>query len=471
MKKESVIIAALMMTGGVVQADHHKENSSGERGSHQSEIHGDSSMMQENMKQTTHPEAASLRTDWTSPTERGTHHQAQMAKLRAEMERNPDIARDTWGRPLHHFPGQDHLASGSSAEMQTESRVYYDEHDDRLAGSVETEMDVESPSATVPTSTQHDPAHVSTEFNAGNNVQTRIEGTSESDVMDSDAASVSGQLNTSTQEADSTFESGRNSDSTVSSGNKSSAEISGSNQGFDYERRSKTDQANNNAHGLNQGATTPPDYSAGGTLHGAPAPIDNEASGASGGAQSGSSSSQTEPNSNGSDINGTTEILESQEQTEVAPADSSVRGGSVESRSAVTQRSSAENPVLSGSDKSSTYQADSSIRGGSREARGSSDAIGTAAGSESRSATNNTDRELTRKVQSQLSRDTSGVHGPLASEVRNIEVTANQGKVTLKGSVRSEQDKNIVETRVREVQGVSSVDNQLTISSKDQQSK
>jgi len=73
--------------------------------------------------------------------------------------------------------------------------------------------------------------------------------------------------------------------------------------------------------------------------------------------------------------------------------------------------------------------------------------------------------DLAAKVKSQLSKDSTGTFGPMKNEIRNVEVKADEnGKVTLTGSVSSEQHKRMIELRAKETVGVRSVDNQLTVS-------
>jgi hypothetical protein len=81
------------------------------------------------------------------------------------------------------------------------------------------------------------------------------------------------------------------------------------------------------------------------------------------------------------------------------------------------------------------------------------------------SATMNDD-QLAQRVKRELVKDSSGTFGLMKNEIaRNITVTSDHGRITLKGSVPSEQAKGIIGVRAGEIDGVSSVDNQLTVSS------
>jgi osmotically-inducible protein OsmY len=72
--------------------------------------------------------------------------------------------------------------------------------------------------------------------------------------------------------------------------------------------------------------------------------------------------------------------------------------------------------------------------------------------------------QLAQKVKAELTKESTGTHDMLASEVaRNIKVTANNGVVTLKGSVPTQKDKDIIAIRAQEVKGVTRIDNQLKI--------
>jgi len=83
----------------------------------------------------------------------------------------------------------------------------------------------------------------------------------------------------------------------------------------------------------------------------------------------------------------------------------------------------------------------------------------------SANATKSSDDQLAEKVKGTLTRESTGTFGPTSSDVaRNVQVSSRSGTVTLKGTVSSQKAKDLLEIRAREVSGVKSVDNQLTIS-------
>ncbi|HTG45387.1 MAG TPA: BON domain-containing protein [Verrucomicrobiae bacterium] len=73
--------------------------------------------------------------------------------------------------------------------------------------------------------------------------------------------------------------------------------------------------------------------------------------------------------------------------------------------------------------------------------------------------------QLSQRVKGTLTRESTGTLGMMRQDVaRNIQVTSHGSTVTLKGTVPSQKDKDMIEIRAREVQGVNKVDNQLSIS-------
>ena len=75
-----------------------------------------------------------------------------------------------------------------------------------------------------------------------------------------------------------------------------------------------------------------------------------------------------------------------------------------------------------------------------------------------------TDEALARKVKARLVTESTGTHGLMRHEAaKNVKVSAEKGIVTLSGSVRSEQDKGLVEIRAAEVAGVQKVINRLSV--------
>jgi hypothetical protein len=71
-----------------------------------------------------------------------------------------------------------------------------------------------------------------------------------------------------------------------------------------------------------------------------------------------------------------------------------------------------------------------------------------------------TDEALEQRVASSLREDAA-----LAALAPNITVDANNGTVTLQGSVTSEQQRTDIESKVRNITGVTQVTNNLKISS------
>jgi hyperosmotically inducible protein len=74
-------------------------------------------------------------------------------------------------------------------------------------------------------------------------------------------------------------------------------------------------------------------------------------------------------------------------------------------------------------------------------------------------ASSDTDRTLGRQILREVRTDTS-----LSSAMTGVKFAIDNGKVTLKGNVRSEEQKKNIEASVKKVTGVSSVDNQLEVS-------
>jgi hyperosmotically inducible periplasmic protein len=72
------------------------------------------------------------------------------------------------------------------------------------------------------------------------------------------------------------------------------------------------------------------------------------------------------------------------------------------------------------------------------------------------------DREMTRKVRRALTQDKS-----LSIYAHNVKIITQNGMVTLKGPVRSEQEKKAVETKATEVAGDNNVTSNLDVKPKD----
>jgi osmotically-inducible protein OsmY len=73
---------------------------------------------------------------------------------------------------------------------------------------------------------------------------------------------------------------------------------------------------------------------------------------------------------------------------------------------------------------------------------------------------NASDQALAQRVTNTLREDSS-----LASVVPNMTVQANNGTVTLKGSVNSQQQRSDIESKVRSVTGVTQVINNIEVAS------
>jgi hyperosmotically inducible protein len=71
---------------------------------------------------------------------------------------------------------------------------------------------------------------------------------------------------------------------------------------------------------------------------------------------------------------------------------------------------------------------------------------------------NPADRETTKKIRSALMDDKS-----LSTYAHNIKIITTDGMVTLKGPVRSEEEKSAIEAKARQIAGDSNVTNNLTV--------
>jgi hypothetical protein len=74
-------------------------------------------------------------------------------------------------------------------------------------------------------------------------------------------------------------------------------------------------------------------------------------------------------------------------------------------------------------------------------------------------ASSDSDRTLGRQILREVRTDSS-----LSGMMSGVKFAIDNGKVTLTGSVRSEEQKKNIETSVKKVTGVSSVENQLQVS-------
>jgi osmotically-inducible protein OsmY len=74
-------------------------------------------------------------------------------------------------------------------------------------------------------------------------------------------------------------------------------------------------------------------------------------------------------------------------------------------------------------------------------------------------AKNNTsDRQLMQQIRKAITDDKS-----LSTYAHNVKIIAEHGKVTLKGPVRSEEEKKMVEQKAMDVAGAGNVVNELTV--------
>lgn len=71
---------------------------------------------------------------------------------------------------------------------------------------------------------------------------------------------------------------------------------------------------------------------------------------------------------------------------------------------------------------------------------------------------NTTDRDLAQKIRRALMKDKA-----LSTYAHNVKVIAQGGQVTLKGPVRSEDERKVVESKAIEVAGVGNVTNQISV--------
>ena len=71
------------------------------------------------------------------------------------------------------------------------------------------------------------------------------------------------------------------------------------------------------------------------------------------------------------------------------------------------------------------------------------------------------DQELKEKIQSALQVDPS-----LSKVADNVQIETMDGKVTLRGSASSEEEKKQITTTVQQMEGVQEVDNQLQVASR-----
>ena len=73
-----------------------------------------------------------------------------------------------------------------------------------------------------------------------------------------------------------------------------------------------------------------------------------------------------------------------------------------------------------------------------------------------------TDRDIVKKIRQSIMKDKS-----LSTYAHNVKVVSQGGQVTLKGPVRSEEEKQTVETKATEIAGAGKVTNEISIAPAD----
>jgi hyperosmotically inducible periplasmic protein len=71
---------------------------------------------------------------------------------------------------------------------------------------------------------------------------------------------------------------------------------------------------------------------------------------------------------------------------------------------------------------------------------------------------NETDRELARNIRREITKNKE-----LSTTAKNIKIIVADGKVTLRGPVKTAEEKNLIASTAGKVQGASAVDNQLEV--------
>jgi hyperosmotically inducible periplasmic protein len=71
---------------------------------------------------------------------------------------------------------------------------------------------------------------------------------------------------------------------------------------------------------------------------------------------------------------------------------------------------------------------------------------------------NSSDRDITRRIRQAIQKDKS-----LSTYAHNVKIITQSGVVTLKGPVRSDDEKSVIAGKAAEVVGESNVKNQLTV--------
>ena len=70
------------------------------------------------------------------------------------------------------------------------------------------------------------------------------------------------------------------------------------------------------------------------------------------------------------------------------------------------------------------------------------------------------DRKITQEIRAALTKDNS-----LSTNGKNVKVITNDGTVTLRGPVKSDKEKTLIEAKAKRVSGVKRVVNQLEVAS------
>lgn len=73
---------------------------------------------------------------------------------------------------------------------------------------------------------------------------------------------------------------------------------------------------------------------------------------------------------------------------------------------------------------------------------------------------NRSDRDITQQIRQSIMKDKS-----LSTYAHNVKIITQEGQVTLKGPVRSESEKQTIETKATEVAGANKVTNDLNVKS------
>src|SRR6516164_4363907 len=68
---------------------------------------------------------------------------------------------------------------------------------------------------------------------------------------------------------------------------------------------------------------------------------------------------------------------------------------------------------------------------------------------------NSNDRELTRQIRQAIMKDKS-----LSTDAHNVKIIAQNGSVTLKGAVKSEEEKQAIQSKASQIAGVDKVTNE-----------